>query len=130
MGKYGMQPRDIAYVVSQNGYYDLLDDAGFQDINEVGSDLALKVNGTVGAVYGSQVVVSDSFVTEADGTAAAFAVNTRNYVIPRLRGIKLETDYEIMAQRSVIVGSQALGFEELTAGVTGHDGVIKIDFAT
>jgi len=129
MGKYGMNPRDIAYVVSQNGYYDLLDDAGFQDINEVGSDIAMKVNGTVGAVYGSQVVVSDSFPAEAAGTPAGFAVNIRNYVIPRLRGIKLETDYEVMAQRSVIVGSQALGFEELTAGVAGHDGCIKIDFA-
>jgi len=129
MGKYGMNPRDIAYVVSQNGYYDLLDDAGFQDINEVGSDIAMKVNGTVGAVYGSQVVVSDSFPAEAAGTPAGFAVNIRNYVIPRLRGIKLETDYEVMAQRSVIVVSQALGFEELTEGVAGHDGCIKIDFA-
>ena len=130
MGKYGMNPRDIAYIVSQNGYYDLLDDAGFQDINEVGSDIAMKVNGTVGAVYGSQVVVSDSFPAEANGTPAAFAVNIRNYVIPSLRGIKIEQDYEVMAQRKVVVGSQALGFEELTAGVTGHDGVVKIDFAT
>lgn len=130
MGKYGMNPRDIAYIVSQNGYYDLLDDAGFQDINEVGSDIAMKVNGTVGAVYGSQVVVSDSFPAEANNSPAAFAVNIRNYVIPRLRGIRLETDYEVMAQRNVIVGSQSLGFEELTAGISGHDGAIKIDFVT
>ena len=130
MGKYGMVAKEVAYIVSQNGFYDLLDDSEFQDINLVGHDLASKVSGMVGTVFGSPVVVSDSFVAEATGTAAAFAVNIRNYVIPRLRGFKLETDYEVMAQRTVVVGSQSLGFEELTAGISGHDGVVKIDFVT
>ena len=52
-----------------------------------------------------------------------YAVNTRNYVIPRLGGVTVEQDYEVMNQRRVIVASQALGFEELVAGATGHEPV-------
>ena len=127
MGKYGINPSDIAYVVSQDSYYDLLNDANFQTLDEVGSDLAARVTGTVGAVYGTQVVVSEEFETAAAGTAAAFVVNTRNYVIPRLRGVTVEQDYEVMNQRRVIVAAQSLGFTEISAGATGAEPSIKID---
>ena len=130
MGKYGLNPGDIAYVVSQNSYFDLLNDANFQTLDEVGSDLAARVVGTIGAVYGSPVVVSEEFPSEAAGAPAAFAVNTRNYVTPRLRGVSVEQDYEVMNQRRVIVASQSLGFEEILAGDgSGNEPSVKIDFA-
>ena len=128
MGKYGLMPSDIAYVVSQNSYFDLLNDANFQTLDEVGSDLAARVVGTIGAVYGSPVIVSEEFPAEAAGAPAAFAVNTRNYVIPRLRGVSVEQDYEVMNQRRILVASQSLGFEEIVAGATGAEPVVKIDF--
>lgn len=127
MGKYGVNPSDLAYVVSQNSYYDLLQDAEFQNLNEVGSDLAAKVTGTMGAVFGTPVVVSDEFPAETAGAPAAFCVYTRNYVIPRLRGVTVEQDYEVMNQRRVIVASQSLGFEELLAGDGTNEPAIKID---
>ena len=128
MGKYGLNPSELAYVVSQNSYYDLLDDAKFQTIDEVGSDMAVRVVGTVGAVYGTPVVVSDQFAAEAAGIPAAFAVYTRNYVMPRLRGVTVEQDYEVMNQRRVIVASQSLGFEEIVAGAGANQPSVKIDF--
>jgi HK97 family phage prohead protease len=127
MGKYGVRPSDVAYIVSQARYFDLIEDAGFADISEVGSDVATKLTGSIGSVYGSQVIVSDSFATEAGGAACAFAVATRNYVIPRLRGVTVETDYEVGNQRNVIVASQALGFEELVADAAGNYSAIKLD---
>jgi hypothetical protein len=128
MGKYGLMPSDIAYIVSQNSYFDLLNDANFQTLDEVGSDLAARVVGTIGAVYGSPVIVSEEFPAEAAGIPAAFAVNTRNYVVPRLRGVSVEQDYEVMNQRRVLVASQSLGFEEIVAGATGAEPSVKIDF--
>ena len=128
MGKYGINPTDLAYVVSQNSYYDLLQDAEFQNLNEVGSDLAAKVTGTMGAVFGTPVVVSDEFPAETVGAPAAFCVYRRNYVIPRLRGVTVEQDYEVMQQRRVIVASQSLGFNELLAGAGGNEPAVKIDF--
>ena len=130
MGKYGLNPADMAFVVSQNSYFDLLNDANFQTLDEVGSDLAARVVGTIGAVYGTPVVVSEEFPSEAAGAPAAFAVNTRNYVTPRLRGVSVEQDYEVMNQRRVIVASQSLGFEEILPGDgAGNEPSVKIDFA-
>jgi hypothetical protein len=127
MGKYGLNPSDLAYIVSQNMYYDLLEDASFQTLDEVGSDLAARVTGTIGAVYGTPVVVSDQFPAEAAGIPAAFACYTRNYVMPRLRGVTVEQDYEVMNQRRVIVASQSLGFEEIVAGAGVDQPCVKID---
>ena len=129
MGKYGIAPGDLAYIVSQARYYELIEDAGFADITDVGSDVATKLTGSIGAVYGTPVIVSDSFPTEATGAPVAFAVNLRNYVIPRLRGVQVETDYEVGNQRNVIVASQALGFEELVADAAGNRSAVKIDLA-
>ena len=128
MGKYGINPGDMAYIVSNDGYYDLLNDANFQTLDEVGSDLAARITGTIGAVFGTPVVVSEEFAAPGAGVPAALAVNTRNYVVPRLGGVTVEQDYEVMNQRRVIVASQALGFEELVAGATGAEPVIKIDY--
>ena len=128
MGKYGINPTDMAYVVSNDGYYDLLNDANFQTLDEVGSDLAARITGTIGAVFGTPVVVSEEFAAAGAGVPAAFAVNTRNYVMPRLRGVTVEQDYEVMNQRRVIVASQSLGFAELVAGATGAEPSIKIDY--
>lgn len=127
MGKYGVNPADVAYIVSQARYFELIEDAGFQDVTDVGSDMATKITGQIGSVFGSPVIVSDSFATEGAGVPVAFAVNSRNYVIPRLRGVTVETDYEVGNQRNVVVASQALGFEELVAGATGNEPVVKID---
>ena len=127
MGKYGLSPSEVVYIVSPNMYYDLLSDSAFQTLDEVGSDLAVRVVGTLGAVFGSPVIVSEEFASEAAGVPVAFAVYARNYVIPRLRGVSVEQDYEVMNQRRVVVATQSLGFEELVAGASGDQPSIKID---
>jgi HK97 family phage major capsid protein len=127
MGKYGLNPSDVTFIVSQNMYYDLLSDSAFQSLDEVGTELAIKVTGTVGAVFGSPVIVSEEFAAEGAGVPVAYAVYARNYVIPRLRGVTVEQDYEVMNQRRVIVASQSLGFEEIVAGAGADQPCVKID---
>jgi HK97 family phage prohead protease/HK97 family phage major capsid protein len=126
MGKYGIMPEDVAYIVSQKRYYDLLADPEFADITDVGSDIATKITGTIGAVYGSPVIVSDNFEAEGAGASVAYAVNLRNYVIPRLRGVAVEQDYEVGNQRRVIVASQSLGFNELVADDSANRSAVKV----
>jgi hypothetical protein len=65
---------------------------------------------------GSPVVVCDEFAAKAAGKFAACVVNTRNFLVPRLRGFILESDYEVGNQRRVLVASQRLGFDEIIAG--------------
>ena len=117
MGKYGINPSDVTYIVSSTVYYNLLEDAEFQDVNLVG-DMATKLNGEIGMVFGSKVLVSDEFPAAAVNMPAAVAVYPKNYVMPRLRGVTIESDYEVANQRRVLVASQRIGFTDLIDGAT------------
>ena len=134
MGKYGVNPNDVAYIVPIDQYYNLIGDAAFSDVSEVGSDTAMKLVGAVGSMYGSPVIASDALAdqTSAGGavtTSAACAVNVRNYVIPRLKGVSIETDYEVAGQRTAIVAAQSLGFNELVAGDgAGNEPSVRIEY--
>ena len=121
MGKYGVNPADVVYIVSQRTYYELLEDTEFQDANLVG-DMATKLSGEIGQVFGSRVLLCDEFATPAVSKFAAIAVNPRNYVLPRLRGVTVESDYEVINQRRVLVASQRIGFIDLIDGVTSKWG--------
>ena len=113
MGKYGINPADLVYVVSLAVYYDLLaEDGDFRTVDKAGSDFAANINGMMGTVFGSPVIVSNELSPADEGTAA-IVVNTGRFVIPRLRGVTIETDYEVGKQRNVLVASQALGFKAL-----------------
>ena len=117
MGKYGINPAEVLYIVNQQEYYNLLSDAEFQDANLVG-DMATKLSGEIGQVFGSRILLCDEFATPAVSKVHAVAVYPRNYVMPRLRGVTIESDYEVANQRRVLVASQRLGFTDLIDGAT------------
>jgi len=121
MGKYRINPNEVVYIVSQRSYYELLEDAEFQDANLVG-DMATKLSGEIGQVFGSRVLLCDEFATPAVAKFGAIAVNPRNYVLPRLRGVTVESDYEVANQRRVLVASQRIGFTDLIDGATSKWG--------
>lgn len=112
MGKYGLRPTDVAYIVSQQCYFELLEDAEFQDFNLVNTQ-ATKLTGEVGQIFGSSVMVCDEFPTAAAGKYHALAVNTRNFVVPRQRGITVESQYLVENQHKVLATTQRLGFKEI-----------------
>ena len=117
MGKYGLNPDDVVFVVSLSSYYQLLEDAEFQDVNLVGS-AATKLSGEIGSVFGSKVIVCPEFATAAVNKFYAVAVYARNFVRPVLRGMTVESDYEVAAQRRVLVASQRIGFIDLIDAAT------------
>ena len=112
MGKYGMNPADVVYIINTTEYFNLLQDAEFQDVNLVGSE-AVKLRGEIGSVYGSKVIVCDEFKTPAVSKFYGCAVYAKNYLMPRLRGVTIESDYEVANQRRVLVASQRLGFIDM-----------------
>lgn len=112
MGKYGLRAADVGYIVSQRAYFELLEDPEFQDFNLVNQQ-ASKLTGEVGQVFGSPVMMCDEFPDPAAGKYYAVAVNTRNFVVPRLRGVTVESDYLVEEQHRVLVTSQRLGFKEI-----------------
>lgn len=127
LGKYGVRPKEVIYIVSQRAYFELLQDAAYQDWDQVGS-LATKLTGEVGLLHGSRVFLCDEFAAPAvnGGAAAKFyalAVNVRNFLVPRLRGFRLESEYVVANQSTVIVGTQRVGFQELIPDATAVHGI-------
>ena len=134
MGKFGMNPSDVAYILPVDGYLQLIDGPGFTDVSEVGSELASKVTGLIGTVYGSPVIASDILAnnldkTDAQTTTAACAVNVNNYVIPRLAGVNIESEYSAAQQRTALIASQSVGFNQIEAGSTGHAPAVRASYA-
>ena len=115
MGKYGVNPNEVVYIVSQEAYYNLLEDAEFQDANLVG-DMATKLSGEIGQVFGSRVLICDEFQARAVNKTHAVALYARNFIMPRLRGVTIESDYDVENQRRVLVASQRLGFDDIIGG--------------
>lgn len=112
MGKYGVNPNEVMGILSLDAWYDLMEDLEFANLNEVGSQ-ATKLTGVVGRVYGINFVVSPEMPTEANNAAAIILVNPRNFLIPRLRGVTLQSDYDVERQRRVLVATQRLGFSSI-----------------
>jgi hypothetical protein len=140
MGKYGMDPTRLALILPYDQYYELMDDSGFTDISEVGSDAAAgrginpRVSGVLGYIYGVPVVASEFLANQlaaagAATTTAACLVNTDAFVIPRLRGVSIQSDFEVARQRTAIVASQSLGFERLQDGAANNRVAVRIEYA-
>lgn len=122
LGKYGVRADDVVYIVSQTSYFELLQDVEFQDMNLVGN-LATKISGQVGQVFGSRVLICDEFKAKAANVFCGAAVYARNYLRPRLRGLIVESDYSVEEQRRVLVASQRLGFIDLIDAATSVHGI-------
>ena len=76
------------------------------------------------------VIATDQLAYNLDAASAAtstaaLAVNINNYVIPRLRGVNIETEYSVKDQQNVIVASQSLGFNELFANAGSNKPSIR-----
>jgi hypothetical protein len=112
MGKYGVRPGDVTYIVSQRAYFELLEDPEFQDMNLVGGG-ATKLTGEIGNVYGSKVLLCDEFRVPAVSQFFAVALNPRNFIVPRMRGVTLESAYYPGLQHRELVASQRLGMESI-----------------
>jgi HK97 family phage prohead protease len=120
MGKYAVNPADVVYVVSVDAYYDILaEDGDFRTVDKAGSDIAANINGAMGTLFGSPVIVSAELAPANSGTVACI-INTGRFVVGRLRGVSIETDYEVGKQRNVLVASQALGFKALEGTSGAH----------
>ena len=117
MGVFGTNPDDLVYVVNLAGYYDLLVDADFDTIDEVGA-LATRVTGQVGMLFGSPVIVSDQIATAATGTAYGAILNVKSTLIGRLKGVNIETEYKPSEQRTAIIASQSIGVKLIQAATS------------
>lgn len=129
LGLYGVNLSDLYLVVSQEAYWDLLEDDEWGDVQQV-STAAVKLNGEVGNIYGMPVLVSNEF--NAPGATEAYAVicYTKNFVVTRQRGVTVRSDFDVEKDRSVFVATQRLNLEPMIEASAGNGkGVVAITYA-
>jgi HK97 family phage prohead protease/HK97 family phage major capsid protein len=122
LGAWGLEPREVTFVVSTDVYYDLLEDTLFQTMDKVGS-VATLLTGQVGMIGGSPVLVSSMFPAKAGGTVtattnyAALAVAAGNFLVGNQRGLRFDTQDLVETQRKVLVASLRTGMTQLTTNL-------------
>jgi len=113
IGAWGLDPAEVIYVVSTEGYYDLLDDANFQTMDKVGPQATL-LTGQIGTVANSPVLVSAEFNSKAAGEVAALCYAPMNFLVGNQRGLRVDTDDLVETQRRVMVASLRTGLTQVT----------------
>ncbi len=119
LGVWGLEPSELAYVVSTEVYYDLLEDTLFQTMDKVGS-VATLLTGQVGSIGNTPVLVSDAFGTKAGGAATAstnigaICVAPANFLAGNQRGLRFDTQDLVETQRKVMVASLRTGLTQLS----------------
>lgn len=116
MGAWGLDPAEIVYIVSTDGYYDLLDDESFQTMDKVGTQATL-LTGQIGTVGNTPVLVSAEFADKADGEVGAIAFAPMNFLVGNQRGLRVDTDDLVETQRRVMVASLRTGLTQVTTNL-------------
>ena len=115
MGKYGLQlGNDLVYVTSIQGYNNLVTTSDFQTVDKFGPN-ATYLTGSVGAVYGIPIVVSEFLdAVGTTGNALGTLLYKPGFMIAERRGIEIESEYEPRQQVTAMYMSTRFDFKALT----------------
>jgi HK97 family phage major capsid protein len=114
LGTRGLVPNELVYIVSNDVYYDLLEDSSFQTMDKVGTQATL-LTGQIGSIANTPVILSGEFATKAAEAFGAVIVNQNNFLVGRYKGLRVESDYSVENQQRLIVASQRLGFQQISS---------------
>jgi len=125
LGAWGLNPSELVMFVSTQAYYELMEDSNFLTVDKAGPAATL-LTGQVGSIGNTPVLVSASFDGVVDGNAAAVVVNPMNFLVGTHRGMRVDSDDEVVNQRSVLVASMRIGMTQLST-VDGQ-GVVTVRY--
>ncbi len=124
LGKYGVRPSELAYLMDVNTYIRALSVANFRTLDKLGPN-ATVLRGQLGAVEGIPVIVSeqmkladtDGKVTDAGNganTGRLLIVNRSQWRVGFRRELAIETDRDIQKRQNIMVVSLRIAFAERT----------------
>ena len=122
LGKNGVRPSELAYIMDVNTYVRSLSVANFRTLDKLGAEATL-LRGQLGAVEGIPVIVSeqmaladtDGKVTDAGNltdTGRVLIVNRGKWRIGFRRELMIETTRDIQKRQNIMVISMRLAFME------------------
>jgi N4-gp56 family major capsid protein len=116
LGAWGLDPAELVYIVSTEGYYDLLEDTNFLTVDKVGT-IATLLTGQIGAIGNTPVLVSAEFADKAAGAVGAICFAPGNFLAGNQRGLRVDTQDLVETQRRVMVASLRTGMTQVTTNL-------------
>lgn len=122
LGAWGLEPSELAFLVSTEVYYDLLDDTSFMTMDKVGPSASI-LTGQVGMVGNTPVIVSSMFPAKAGGAATAstnigaMCIAPANFLAGNQRGLRFDTQDLVETQRKVLVSSLRTGVTQISTNL-------------
>lgn len=114
LGVWGLDPAQVVYFVTNDVYYDLLEDTNFMTMDKVGNQATL-LTGQIGSVGNSPVIVTGELQAgKVAGRYGAVAVNTQNFMVGNYKGLQVESDYFVEYQQRILVSSLRTGFQQIS----------------
>jgi HK97 family phage major capsid protein len=133
MGKWGVDPADLAYIVGVSAMHDLLADASLLTVDKFGPNATI-LNGQIGSIAGVPVIVSEhvrenlnaSGVHDAITTTKTYnlCVNRRQFAIGQRMAFDVKTSDELYLEtfQRVAVAFQREDFQHI-GGTAANDDV-------
>ncbi len=124
LGRYGVRPSELAYIMDVNTYIRSLGIDSFRTLDKLGPNATL-LRGQLGAVEGIPVIVSEQMsLADADGkvtdggntanTGRLLMVNRSQWRVGFRRELLIETTRDIQKRQNIMVVSMRLAFMERT----------------
>lgn len=132
MGKWGVNPTDLAFIIGVSNYHDLISDANLLTVDKMGPQATI-LNGMVGTVGGTPVIVSEH-VREAinasgvaDGITSTktymLCVNRNEWAMGQRMALDVEVDDSIYREtyQRVAIAFQREDFQSIADAATNDD---------
>lgn len=131
MGKWGLNPADLAFIVGVSAYHDLLVDPNFITIDKMGAQATI-LNGQLGAAYGIPVIVSENVRENLNASGVHdgitqtrtynLCVNRGEWVMGQRMALDVEVDDSIYREtfQRVVVGFMREDFQNV-GDAAGND---------
>ena len=129
MGKWGVNPADLAYIVGVSSYMVLLSDSNLLTVDKMGPNATI-LNGQIGSIYGVPVIVSEH-VRETlnasgvyDGITSTktymLCVNRNEWAMGQRMALDVEVDDSIYREtyQRVMVGFMREDFQSIASAST------------
>jgi len=113
MGKWGVNPADLVYIIGVSAFHDLIADANLLTVDKFGPNATI-LNGQVGSIAGVPVIVSEHVREDLNATGVNdgitttktynLCVNRREWVMGRRMALDFMTSDELYAETFQRVG--------------------------
>lgn len=136
MGKWGVNPADLAYIVGVSALHDLVGDSNLLTVDKMGPQATI-LNGMVGSVGGVPVIVSEhvrenlnaSGVYDGITTTKTYnlCVNRGEWAMGQRMALDIEVDDSIFRQtfQRVVIGFMREDFQSLADAAANEDTAIS-----